>query len=112
VSATSSLDSIVSDAAFYLLPQLTTELKAMATASNWPKIAVESLSVIFDGSNISVDYPKEMSKVIENLEYGNASDMPNSVIRSFIYRSGETLKSVLADRTVTNLFESERVFSE
>lgn len=111
MSATNSLEAIVSDAVFYLVPQLTAELKAMATASNWPKMAVDSLSVAFDGSNISVDYPKEMSKVIENLEYGNGSDMPNSVIRSFIYRSGDTLKSVLADRSVSNLFESEGVFN-
>lgn len=110
MSATNSLEAIVSDAAFYLLPQLTSELKDMATASNWPKTAVDALSVTFDGSSISVDYPKEMSKVIENLEYGNGSDMPNSVIRSFIYRSGDTLKSVLANRSVSNLFESEGVF--
>lgn len=105
------LDAVVSDAAYALIPQLTSELKLTATTAGWPKAAVDSLSVSFDGSNISVDYPTQTSKMIEDLEYGNGSDQPNSVIRSFIYRSGDTVRSVLADRVVTNLFELEGVFN-
>lgn len=108
--ATNELDAVVSDAAFYLIPQLTAELKDMAKASGWPKSVIDSLSVSFDGSNMVVDYPAKLSKVVDDLEYGNGSDLPNSVIRSFIYRSGETVKSVLANRSVTNLFELEGVF--
>lgn len=110
MSATSSLDAVVSDAAFYLIPQLTQELKDTATASGWPKTVIDVLSVSFDGSNITVEYPPQMARIIDDLEYGNASDLPNSVIRSFIYRSGDTVKSVLANRSVSNLFESEGVF--
>ena len=110
MSATNSLDAVVSDAVFYLIPQLTQELKAAATTSGWPKTAFDVLSVSFDGSNISVDYPPQTARMIEDLEYGNGSDLPNSVIRSFIYRSGDTVKSVLANQSVSNLFESEGVF--
>ena len=108
--ATSELDAVVSDAVYYLIPQLTQELKAAATTSGWPKTAIDVLSVSFDGSNILVEYPPQTARMIEDLEYGNGSDLPNSVIRSFIYRSGDTVKSVLANRSVNNLFESEGVF--
>jgi hypothetical protein len=110
VPATSELDAVVSDAVYYLIPQLTQELKAAATTSGWPKTAIDVLSVSFDGSNILVEYPPQTARMIEDLEYGNGSDLPNSVIRSFIYRSGDTVKSVLANRSVNNLFESEGVF--
>ena len=112
MAANSSLDAVVSDAAFYLIPQLTQELKNTAKVSGWPKLAIDNLSVSFDGSNLSVDYPPQLTRMIEDLEYGNGSDLPNSVIRSFIYRSGATVSSVLATRSVSNLFESEGVFNE
>lgn len=110
MSAKSELDAVVSDAANTLIPQLTSELQTLAKTSGWPDVVVNSLSVTFDGSNLVVSYPKELSTAVDNLEYGNQSDMPNAVIRSFVYRSGETLKSVLANRSVTNLLELEGVF--
>lgn len=109
--AKNDLDAVVSDAAYYLVPQLTEELRAAAKNSGWPTSVIESLTVTFDGSNIIVDYPKQFSQLVDNLEYGNESNLPNSVIRSFIYRSGDTVKSVLADRTVSNLFDLEGVFN-
>jgi hypothetical protein len=112
MAATSSLDAVVSDAAFYLIPQLTEELKATAKTSGWPKSAIDALSVSFDGSSLSVDYPPQLKNMIEDLEYGNGSNFPNSVIRSFIYRSGPTVNSVLANRSISNLFEAEGIFSE
>jgi hypothetical protein len=110
VPATSDLDAVVSDAAFYLIPQLTADLKAAAKSSGWPAEVVSTLSVVFDGKDLSVDYPQELSKTVDNLEYGDSRNAPNSVIRSFIYRSGDTLKSVLANRSVSNLMELEGVF--
>ena len=108
--ATSDLDAVVADAAYYLIPELTSDLKAAAKASGWPSSVINALSVSFDGENLTVDYPKEMSTVVDNLEYGTGKDAPNSVIRSFVYRSGDTLKSVLANRSVSNLLELEGVF--
>jgi hypothetical protein len=108
--ATSDLDAVVSDAAFYLIPQLTADLKAAAKSSGWPSEVVNALSVSFDGKDLAVDYPQEMSTIVDNLEYGNSNEAPNSVIRSFVYRSGDTLKSVLANRSVSNLIELEGVF--
>lgn len=111
MSATSNLDAVVSDAAFYLIPELTSDLKAAAKASGWPDNVVNALSVSFDGENLAVDYPKEISTAVDDLEYGTGQNAPNSVIRSFIYRSGDTLKSVLANRSVSNLMELEGIFN-
>ncbi len=109
--AGNELDAVVADAAYYLIPQLTEELKATAKTSGWPNAVIESLSVTFDGSNIIVDYPKQLSQIVDNLEYGNGSNLPNSVIRAFIYRSGDTVKDVLSNRAVGNLLELEGVFN-
>lgn len=110
MTATNDLDAVVLDTAYYLIPQLTEELRATAKNSGWPKDVIDALTVTFDGSNIIVDYPKQISQLVDNLEYGNGSNLPNSVIRSFIYRSGDTVKSVISDRSVSNLFELEGVF--
>lgn len=109
--AKSDLDAVVSDAAFYLIPELTADLKAAARSSGWPSEVINVLSVAFDGENLIVDYPPEMSGIVDNLEYGNSTKAPNSVIRSFVYRSGDTLKSVLANRSLSNLIELEGVFN-
>jgi hypothetical protein len=111
VTATNDLSAVVSDAAFYLIPELTAELKAAAKTAGWPAEVIQVLSVTFDGENLLVDYPKEVSTIVDNLEYGNGSNLPNSVIRSFVYRSGDTVKSVLANRALSNLMELEGVFN-
>jgi hypothetical protein len=112
MSTASNLETVVADAAFYLIPQLTEDLRSAAKVSGWPAEVIDSLSIKFDGAILSVDYPAAMAKTIEDLEYGTGAEMPNSVIRSFIYRSGETLESVLANRSVSTLFDLEGVFSE
>jgi hypothetical protein len=112
VAATSNLEIVVADAAFYLIPQLTDELKTAAKIAGWPQEVIDALSIKFDGSSLSVDYPTAMSKTIDDLEYGKDAEPPNPVIRSFIYRSSETVESVLANRSINTLFDLERIFNE
>ena len=111
MSTASNLEVVVADAAFYLIPQLTEELRTAAKNSGWPTEVIETLSIKFDGSSLSVDYPTAMAKTIDDLEYGTGAEMPNSVIRSFIYRSGETVESVLANRSISTLFDLEGIFN-
>ena len=111
MSTASNLEIVVADAAFYLIPQLTEELRTAAKNSGWPTEVIETLSIKFDGSSLSVDYPTAMAKTIDDLEYGTGAEMPNSVIRSFIYRSGETVESVLANRSISTLFDLEGIFN-
>ena len=108
--ATSDLDAVVADAAYYLIPELTSEVKEIAKSFGWPEPVINAMSVSFDGENLLVDYPKEMSTLVDNLMYGDGKNPAKPAIQAFIYRSGETLKSVLANRSVSNLMELEGVF--
>lgn len=106
-----ALVALESDAAYALVNDLTTQLKELALASDWPKDVVAQLSVEWDGRNISVVYPSNISQAVEDLEYGSNSNRPNSVIRSFIYRSVPTVKHVFATRTIPQLMDIEGVFA-
>ena len=104
------LEAIASDTAFALVDQLTSELRALADASDWPAEVVSRLNVEWDGTNISVTYPSEIATLVENLEYGTESDRPNSVIRAFTYRCVPTVQAVLANRTMPQLMDAEGLF--
>lgn len=69
------------------------------------------LSVEWDGRNLSVVYPSEYAQQIENLEYGEGSDKPNTVIRAFVYRCIPTVKNVLANVTMPQLMDVEEMFA-
>jgi hypothetical protein len=112
VPEANDFDAVVSDAAYYINKELTPELKAAAKQAGWPKEIVDVLSVQFDGKDIYVDYPPKLESQIDNLTYGNGPTSPNPVILPFRARSSETVKSVLANRVVSNLFELEGVFGE
>lgn len=105
------LEAIASDAAYALVQQLTLELKSLASAADWPNDIVAQLSVEWDGRNLSVVYPSDIADTVFNLEYGNESDKPNSVIRSFTYRSAPTVKEVFANRTLPQLMDLEGLFA-
>lgn len=109
-SAKSDADAVASDAAYYLMEPLTKVLKEMAISAGWPTDIVESLYIDFDGERISVAYPQNKSAEIMDLEYGRGQQLPNSVIRSFIYRSDKVVKDVMLSRTADALFDLEEVF--
>lgn len=79
-------NSILQDASEQIITQLTPKLRNMASDAGWPSEIVESLSLVYSGGSIVVDYPKEFSQKIEDLEYGYADAPPNSVIRTFSLR--------------------------
>lgn len=109
-SAKSDADAVASDAAYYLMDPLTRVLKEMAISAGWPTDIVESLYIDFDGERLSVAYPKDKSAEVMDLEYGRGQQLPNSVIRAFIYRSDKLVKDVLTNRTADALFDLEEVF--
>ena len=112
MSETGDFDAVVSDAAYYLNKELDPELKAAAKTAGWPKEIVDALSVQFDGEDIFVAYPPQLESQIDNLTYGTGPISPNPVILPFRNRSSDTVKSVLANRVVSNLFQLEEVFGE
>ena len=107
---TSNVDAVVSDAAYYLIPPLTTQLRDMARAATWPEVIVNQLEIQFDGENIFVNYPNSIADEVVRLEYGHGSDRPNSVIRAFSYRVEPTIKKVLGARTVSSIIDQEGIF--
>lgn len=111
VSATSNVDPVVSDAAYFLLPTLTKELRDMARAATWPEEIVNQLSIDFDGETIFVSYPDAIASQVVGLEYGHGSDRPNSVIRAFIYRAEPLIKKTIGPRMVENIIDEEGVFN-
>lgn len=75
-----------------LAQDLTVELRRKATDAGWPSSVIIVLSVIFKDGLLVIDYPESMVNKIEDLEYGSESTPPNSVLRAFQNRIGETLK--------------------
>lgn len=103
--------SLAADTANSLIQPLTQQLRQLADASDWPSEVVSQLSVEWDGTNLSVSYPPDIAEQVNDLEYGTNSDKPNSVIRSFIYRSIPTVKEIFGNQTIKNLMDIEGVFA-
>lgn len=107
----SKINDLASDAAYVLVDQLTSDLRATASAADWPEEIIAQLSVQWDGTSLSVAYPTAIAQEVENLEYGYFSDRPNSVIRSFTYRCAPKIKEVFMNRTMPQLMDLEGMFS-
>jgi hypothetical protein len=110
LAETSEVDAVVSDAAYNLIPVLQKELVSLAMASNWPPQIISSLQVVFDGSNLYVEYPDSLAPQVQTLEYGNLSALPNSVLRSFTYRVQPFIKAFYKDQLASNLFDLEDIY--
>jgi hypothetical protein len=103
--------ALLDEAADALIPQLTKQLRDFAFTSGWPSRLVSKLNVELSGGNLIVVYPDEYASEIENLEYGNAAQLPNAAIRPFILRTSKTLKTVLDNMVVGSLIEEVGVFN-
>ena len=110
LAETSEVDAVVSDAAYNLIPILTDELVALAMASNWPFHIIKSLSVQFNGTSLTIDYPENIASEVQTLEYGNGANLPNSVLRSFVYRAEPIIKNFYRDSVASNLFDLEEMY--
>jgi len=111
IAETNEVDATVSDAAFYLIPVLTDELQSLALASNWPSRVIKQLTVSFDGASLYIDYPEEVAQIVQDLEYGKTGQVPNSVLRSFIYKIQPLIKEFYKDHVASNLFNLEEIYA-
>jgi len=110
LAETSEVDAVVSDAAYNLIPILTDELVSLAMASNWPFHIIKSLQVSFNGTSLTIDYPSDLASEIQTLEYGSGTSLPNSVLRSFVYRAEPIIKNFYKDSVASNLFDLEEIY--
>jgi len=100
-----SIEAIAEDTSDTLSLPLTLELRTMANGAQWPSNFVAALTVDYDNGEIVVNYPEALSEQIENLEYGDINSLPNSVIRPFIYRAQNDIKSVIERQALGDLME-------
>lgn len=104
-----NIQNIATDAARLLQPVLEDNLKEFAETAGWPANIVKALSVDFNGDNLLVKYPEELSDQIDDLEYGKMYGVPNPAIRPFIYNSESYIKDVLAVHTLALILDAEEV---
>jgi hypothetical protein len=84
-------------------------LKEFAETAGWPPNIVNSLSIDFNGDDLLVKYPDEMSNEIDDLEYGKPYSVPKAAIRPFIYSSESYIKDVLAVHALGMILDAEDV---
>lgn len=90
--------------------ELTVELRDLAVAAGWPTDVAGSLSVVLVNGSLNIDYPESMDSQIQDLEYGNASTPPKTVLRKFMYRTENIASKILGGEVLDNLIMEAEVF--
>lgn len=104
------VDTLASDAAYYLIPLLEAELHSDAEAGGWPIEIYSQLTIVYENGCLVVSYPQAIESQVNDLEYGAEGQAPRAIIRGFSYRADAAIKSVLANDTVDLLMQYEEVF--
>jgi hypothetical protein len=108
-SQNSSSQSIATGTARILKPMLEEKLKETAQTAGWPPNIVNAISIDFNGDDLLVKYPEELSDEIDDLEYGKPYSVPKAAIRPFIYSSEAYIKDVLAVHALGMILDAEEV---
>lgn len=95
-----------SDIAESDLTLLTKELRARARSAQWPEYITNSLEVTSNEGRVYVSYPDDFKSQIDDLEYGNLSNLPKPVLRSFVSEAQKYLALVLKTRVAEDFFEN------
>ena len=93
-----SLDLMANHAAKVAVPDLTQEVRSMATTAGWPIEASSALEVIEADGDLTVKILDHATDLVNKLEYGTDEVSPNPVIRKFT--------SQLDDRIQDHLHEA------
>jgi hypothetical protein len=94
--AVSNLSQIAAD--------LTPRLVKAAKSLGWPKKYAAVLTVTADGTQLTIEYPEEYAKAIEDLEYGTEGISPLPVFRKFLDSNQNYITSHLVDSSLDYLF--------
>ncbi len=86
---------------------LTKSLRSDAVSSGWPEEIANYLSVVVVDDNLLINYPDELAKIIEDLEYGNGSDSPTPVMRRFLGNNQISIANSIEGGLVNHLFDTE-----
>lgn len=92
--------------------EMTAALRERATRYGWPQDVVSNLSVVYDGSNLNYNFPKEIEQKVWDLEYGQMPNpTPNSVLRGLEYRMQGFMDEVIDKDLLDSMFTFDEVFN-
>lgn len=77
-------DHAIRSAEKSVTPAYTSRLQAHAAKHNWPDEVVSKLSIIHDGKQHKISYPKSIEEQVLALEYGTQSVPPLPALRTFM----------------------------
>jgi hypothetical protein len=90
-------------------PQLTKLLKEDARRAEWPNDIITKLKVAIEELNIVIYYPEKFATKVEDLEYGNQNDSPQSIFRLFITKHSDAISSSISDWSVDYLIGQDLI---
>ena len=105
-----NIEVAASDAAYNLIPQLESLLALSADAMGWPDNVIASLTIAYDDGKLTLTYPEDMAKQVDDLEYGAEGRPPRALIRNFTRRAENAIQKSLANNTLDLLLEMQEVF--
>ena len=85
--------------------ELTQLLKVNAKSAGWPNNIVKQLQVAVEDLKIIVYYPEMYAQQIDDLEYGNGQDSPQSVFRRFVAKNTDLIGKDLTESSLDYLVE-------
>lgn len=81
-----NVNSLLTSKALNGSEEMTAALRERAMDSGWPADVISQISVEFDGSNLYFNIPEHLENIVYDLEYGNTTRRPTSVLRGLKYR--------------------------
>lgn len=88
-----------------IVQRFTDVLRNMAYDAGWPEDIVSSLSLVCDGKAVQISYPESFSSRINNLEFGDVGQPPNSVLRTFMLRHENEASKELVELVAKDIYE-------
>jgi hypothetical protein len=105
-----NIEVAASDAAYNLIPQLESLLALSADAMGWPDNIISRLTITYDDGKLTLTYPEDIAKQVDDLEYGAEGNPPRALIRNFTRRAENAIQKSLANNTLDLLLEMKEVF--
>lgn len=105
-----NIEVAASDAAYNLIPQLESLLAISADDMGWPDSVISQLTISYDDGKLTLTYPEDIAKQVDDLEYGAEENPPRALIRNFTRRAENAIQKSLANNTLDLLLEMQEVF--
>jgi hypothetical protein len=85
--------------------QFTKLLRADARKAGWPNQIIKVLSVSVTEKGVSVTFPEEFAKAVDDLEYGTLIEAPRMLLRSFEEKHRDDFGAAIAEASLKHLMK-------